>query len=164
MSDSVQPHRRQPTRLLCPWDSPGKKWVGLSGVGCHFLFQCMKVKSEREVAQSRQTLSDPMDCSPQAPPSMGFSRQECWSRVPLPSPLESPKSETFCQVVEVSFIQWEDRGSGGFHCLRKRQSPSPSAFSLFHSHFQRCLMLSVPVYLGDLGGNSFASWLSPLLA
>ena len=59
MSDSVQPHRRQPTRLPHPWDSPGKK----TGVGCHFLLQCMKVKSESEVAQSCLTLSDPMDCS-----------------------------------------------------------------------------------------------------
>ena len=59
VSDSVQPHRRQPTRLPCPWDSPGKN----TGVGCHFFFQCMKVKSESEVAQSCPTLSDPMDCS-----------------------------------------------------------------------------------------------------
>ena len=57
MSDSVRPHRRQPTRLPCPWDSPGKK----TGVGCHFLLQCMKVKSE--VTQSCPTLHDPMDCS-----------------------------------------------------------------------------------------------------
>ena len=129
MSDSVQPHRRQPTRLPRPWDSPGKN----TGVGCHFLLQCMKVESESEVAQSCPTLSDPMDCSlpgstihgifqarvlewgtivfsayylqrsdqslsrvrlfatpwtvaHQAPPSMGFSRQEYWSGVPLPSP------------------------------------------------------------------------------
>ena len=54
MSDSVRPHRRQPTRLPQPWDSPGKN----TGVGCHFLLQCMKVKSEREVAQSCPTLSD----------------------------------------------------------------------------------------------------------
>ena len=47
MSDSVRPHRRQPTRHPSPWDSPGKN----TGVGCHFLLQCMKVKSEREVAQ-----------------------------------------------------------------------------------------------------------------
>ena len=60
MSDSVRPHRRQPTRLPNPWDSPGKN----TGVGCHFLLQCMKVKSESEVAQSCQTLWDPMDCSP----------------------------------------------------------------------------------------------------
>ena len=57
MSDSVRPHRRQPIRLPCPWDSPGKN----TGVGCHLL-QCMKVKSESEVAQSCPTLSDPMDC------------------------------------------------------------------------------------------------------
>ena len=59
MSDSVRPHRWQPTRLLCPWDSPGKN----TGVGCHFPLQCMKVKNESEVAQSFPTLSDPMDCS-----------------------------------------------------------------------------------------------------
>ena len=59
MSDSVLPHRRQPTRLSCPWDSPGKN----TGVGCLFLLQCMKVKSESEVAQSCLTLGDPMDCS-----------------------------------------------------------------------------------------------------
>ena len=59
-SDSLQPHRRQPNRLLCPWDSLGKN----TGVGCHFLLQCMKVKSESEVAQSCPTLCNPMDCSP----------------------------------------------------------------------------------------------------
>ena len=119
------------TRLPRPWDSPGKN----TGVGCHFLLQCMKVKRESEVAQSCPTLSDHMDCSPpgspvpgnlqarilelvaiffsnawkwkgkvkslsrvwflatpsirayQAPPSMGFSRQEYWSGVPLPDSL-----------------------------------------------------------------------------
>ena len=60
MPDSVRPHRRQPTRLPCPWDSPGKN----TGVGCHFLLQCMKVKSESEVTQSCPTLSNLMDCSP----------------------------------------------------------------------------------------------------
>ena len=59
VSESVRSHRRQPTRLPCPWDSPGKN----TGVGCHFLLQCMKVKSESEVAQSCPTLSDPMDSS-----------------------------------------------------------------------------------------------------
>ena len=59
MSDSVRPHRRQPARLPHPWDSPGKN----TGVGCHFLLQCIKVKSESEVAQSCPILSDPMDCS-----------------------------------------------------------------------------------------------------
>ena len=83
MSDSVQPHRRQPTRLPRPWDSPGKS----TGMGCHFLLQCMKVKSESEVAQSCPTLSDPMDCSLPGSSIHGFSRQEYWSGVPLPSPL-----------------------------------------------------------------------------
>ena len=55
----VRPHIRQPTRIPCPWDSPGKN----TGVGCHFLFQCMKAKSESEVTQSCPTLSDPMACS-----------------------------------------------------------------------------------------------------
>ena len=60
MSDSVRPHRWQPTRLPRPWDSPGKN----TRVGCHFLLQCIKVKSESEVTQSCPTRSDPMDCSP----------------------------------------------------------------------------------------------------
>ena len=59
MSDSVRPHRRQPTRLPRPWDSPGKN----TGVGCHFLLHCVKVKSESEVAQLCPILSDRMDCS-----------------------------------------------------------------------------------------------------
>ncbi|KAM7246308.1 hypothetical protein CapIbe_002606, partial [Capra ibex] len=57
--DSVRPLRWQPTRLPCPWNSPGKN----TGVGCHFLLQCMKVKSESEVTESSPTLHDPMDCS-----------------------------------------------------------------------------------------------------
>ena len=60
VSNSVRPHGLQPTRLLRPWDSPGKN----TGVGCHFLLQCKKVGSESEVTQSCLTLSDPMDCSP----------------------------------------------------------------------------------------------------
>ena len=59
MSDSVRPHRWQPTRLRCPWDSSGKN----TGVGCHFLLQCMQVKIESEVTQSCLTLHDPVGCS-----------------------------------------------------------------------------------------------------
>ena len=81
---TVRPHRWQPTRLPRPWDSPGKN----TGVGCHFLLQCMKVKGESEVAQSYPTLGDPMDCSLPGSSSMGFSRQEYWSGVPLPSPAQ----------------------------------------------------------------------------
>ena len=131
MSYSLRPHRRQPNRILCPWDSSDKN----TGVDCHFLLQYMKVKSESEVAQSCPTLSGPNDRSRpgssihgisqartlewvaisfsnewkwkgkvtslscvrllatpwtaayQAPPSMGFSRQEYWSGLPLPSQL-----------------------------------------------------------------------------
>ena len=68
MSDSVRPHRRQPTRLPGPWDSPGKN----TGVGCYFLLQCMKVKSESEVAQSCPTLSNPVDCSLPGPSIHGI--------------------------------------------------------------------------------------------
>ena len=60
MSNSVWPYRRQPTRLPRPWNSPGKN----TGVGCHFLLQCMKVKCESEVTQSCPTLCDPIDSSP----------------------------------------------------------------------------------------------------
>ena len=73
MSDSVRPHRRQPTRLPRPWDSPGKN----TGVGCHLLLQCVKVKSESEGAQSCLTLSDPMDCSPPGS-SLQFWTNVCW--------------------------------------------------------------------------------------
>ena len=92
MSDSVLPLRRQPTRLPCPWDSPGKN----TGVGCHFLLQCMKVKSESEVAQSCPTLSDPMDYSLPGPPSMGFSRQEYWSGLPFASSTIAVKHGLSC--------------------------------------------------------------------
>ena len=71
-----------------PWDSPGKN----TGVGCHFLLQCMKVKSESEVTQSCPTLATPWTAAYQAPPSMGFSRQKYWSGVPLPSPVQQVSS------------------------------------------------------------------------
>ena len=99
MSDSVQPHRRQPIRLPRPWDSPGKN----TGVGCHFLHQCMKVKSESEVAQSCPTLATPWTAAYQAPPSRGFSRQKYWSGVPLPSPV-------YCHSACLTYMQcttWE---------------------------------------------------------
>ena len=79
MSDSVRPHKRQPTRLPRPWDSPGKN----TGVGCHFILQCMKVKSLSRV----RLLATPWTAAYQAPPSMELSRQEYWSGVPLPSPM-----------------------------------------------------------------------------
>ena len=82
MSDSVRPHRQQPTRLPHPWDSPGKN----TGVGCHFLLQCWKVKV-KSLSCVRPTAT-PWTAAFQAPLSMGFSRQECWSGAPLPAPLQ----------------------------------------------------------------------------
>ena len=66
-----------------PWDSPGKN----TGVGCHFLLQCMKMKSESEVTQSCPTLPDPIDCSLPGSSVHGIPRQEYWSGLPLPSPV-----------------------------------------------------------------------------
>ena len=64
VSDPQRPHGLQPSRLLHPWDFPGKSiGVGCHCVGCYFLLQCRKVKSEIEVAQSCLTRSDPMNCS-----------------------------------------------------------------------------------------------------
>ena len=63
------PHRWQPTRLSHPWDSPGNN----TGVGFHFLLQCVKVKSESEVAQLCPTFSDPMACSPPGSSIRGIS-------------------------------------------------------------------------------------------
>ena len=82
---SVRPHGQQPTRLPRPWDSPGKN----TGVGCHFFLKFMKVKSESEVPQSCRLFTTPWAAAYQAPLSMGFSRPEYWSGVPLPSPIYS---------------------------------------------------------------------------
>ena len=85
----------------CPWDSPGKN----TGVGCHFLLQCMKMKSKSEVAQSYPTLSDPWTAAYQAPPSMGFSRQEYWSGLPLPSPKLLQLYPTLCNPMDYTACQ-----------------------------------------------------------
>ena len=81
MSDSARPHRWQPTRLPCPWDSPGKN----IGMGCHLFLQCMKVKSESEVAQSCPTLCDPMDCSPPGSSAHGIPQARVleWGAIAL---------------------------------------------------------------------------------
>ena len=96
VSNSVRPHGLQPTRLLHPWDSPGKN----TGVGCPFLLQCMKVKSPSRV----WLLATPWTAAYQAPPSMGFSGQQYWSGAPLPSPavISEPfkrKSNTDCPSI-----------------------------------------------------------------
>ena len=79
---TLRSHRRQPTRLPRPWDSPGKN----TGVGSHFLIQSIKVKSEREVAQSCLTLSDPMDYSPSGSSIHGIFQARVleWGAIPFP--------------------------------------------------------------------------------
>ena len=97
MSDSVQPLRRQPTRLRCPWDSPGKN----TGVGCRFLFQCMKVKSESEVAQSCPTLLDPMYCSPPGSSVHGIFQARVleWGAIAFSEPGSEPWINTCSESV-----------------------------------------------------------------
>ena len=98
MSDSVQPHRRQPTRPPRPWDSPGKN----TGVGCHFLLQCMKVKSESEVSQSSLTRGDPMDCSFPGSSVHGIFQARIleWGAVAFSAPpTNSHETLTACQAL-----------------------------------------------------------------
>ena len=75
------PHKRQPTRLLCPWDSPGKN----TGVDCHLLLQCMQACMQSHFSCVR-LCATPWTAAHQAPLSTGFSRQEYWSGLPFPSP------------------------------------------------------------------------------
>ena len=118
MSDSVRPHRRQPTRLPRPWDSPGKN----TGVGCHFLLQCMKVNSESEVAESCPTLSDPVDRSPPGSSIRGIFQARVleWGAI------------AFSNVIYISFPKYSLSLSLNFY-------PSvslslPPSLSLFHTY------------------------------
>ena len=104
MSDSACPHRRPPTRLLCPWDSPGKN----TGVGCHFLLQCMKVKSESEVAQLCPTLSDLMDCSLPGSSVHGIFQARVleWGAIAF--------SRKFSRKMQILDLTWEISKPGGW--------------------------------------------------
>ena len=112
MSNSVRPHRQQPTRLPCPWDSPGKN----TGIGCHFLLQCRKMKSESEVNQSCLTLSDPMDCSLPGSSIHGISKQEFWSGVPLPTLVEMLVLPFIgkCVMLPVLSRAWSKKNKKGY--------------------------------------------------
>ena len=102
MSDFLRPHRQQPTRLPHPWDSPGKN----TGVGCHCLLQCMKGKVKGKSLSHVRLLVTPWTTAYQAPPSMGFSRQEYWSGVLLPS---SKMPSRFIYIVsngKISVFLW----------------------------------------------------------
>ena len=107
MSDSVRPHRRQPTRLPYPWDSPGKN----TGVGCHFLLQCMNVKSESEIAQSCLTLSDPMDCSLPGSSVHGIFQARVMEWVVIALLAQLVKKST-CNARDLSSIPGSERSAG----------------------------------------------------
>ena len=123
MSHSVRPHRRQPTRLHHPWDSPGKN----TGVGCHFLLQCIKVKSESEVAQLCLTLSDPMDCRLPGSSVDGIFQARLleWVAISFSRGSSQPRGQT--QVSHIAgrhFTVWAAREALRL-LLCKTQTPSP---------------------------------------
>ena len=116
MSDSVR-HRWQPTRLPGPWDSPGKN----TGVGCHFLPQCMKVKRKVKSLSHIRLSATPWTAAYQAPPSMGFSRQEyslCTIKFSVNSEVTqlcptlcdpadcSPPSSSFHGILQARILEW----------------------------------------------------------
>ena len=105
MSNSGRPHRRQLIQLPRPWDSPGKN----TGVGCRFLLQCMKVKSESESLSRVRLVATPWTTAYQATPPMRFSRQEYWNGVPLPSlELKQKLTETdqFCFSLFLNLLKF----------------------------------------------------------
>ena len=111
----MPPRRQKPTRLCRPWDSPGKN----IGVGCHFLLQCMKVKSESEVAQSCLTLCDPMDCSLQGSSIHGIFQARVleWVAIAFPISLTRLKPLTMWITTNCGkfFKRWKYQTT--FTCL-----------------------------------------------
>ena len=108
VSNSVWPHRQQPTRLPRPWDSPGKN----TGVGCHCLLQCRKVKSVSEVAQSCLTLHDPMDCSPPGASAHGIFQARVLEWVAIAFSLE--RLDTVKESSKQSRQTWSEIPSKGY--------------------------------------------------
>ena len=130
MSDFMRPHRWQPTRLPSPWDSPSKN----TRVGFHVLLQCLKVKSLSRV----RLLVTPWTAAHQGPPSMGFSRQEYWSGVPLPSPgdLPDPGIEPRSSTLQADTLPSEPPGFFAFSpyspfCVCRFCSDNPLSFLIF---------------------------------
>ena len=134
MSDSVQPHRRQPTRLPRPWDSPGKN----TGVGCHFLLQCVKVKSLSRVRHS----ATPWTAAFQVPLSMGFSRQEYWSGVPLPYPTATME---FLKQLKVELLYVHTKSFQSCSTLWDPMNCSPPGLSI-HEIVQARILKWVTIF------------------
>ena len=133
----MRPHRRQPARLPRPWDSPGKN----TGVGCHFLLQCMKVKSESEVTQSCPTLSDPMDRSLQGSSIHGIFQARVleWGAIAFSVISSNLLQKNTCLIactppLPKSYIYW----------------PSPQLFGRVSQRYLRC---SFPVYSPHFSPN-----------
>ena len=124
MSDSVRLHRWQPTRLPRPWDSPGKN----TGVGCHFLLQCMKVKVKVKSLSRVRLLVTPWTAAHQPPPSVGFSRQECWSGVPSPSP------DKLCRIYKLYVDDYDSSNRSLFNLNYLEYLPCFPFLSLCCSH------------------------------
>ena len=114
-------HRQQPTRLPHRWDSPGRN----TAVGCHVLLQCMKVRSESEFAHSCPTLSDPMDCRLPSSSVHGFSRQEYWSGMPLPSASLLTQFSQFSSVTQLCPLRTHESQ----HARPPCPSPTPGVHS-----------------------------------
>ena len=123
MSDSVQPHRQQPTSMPRPWDSPGKN----TGVGCHFLLQCMKVKSESEVAQSCPTLSYPMDCSLPGSSVHGGGILQArileWIVISFSKGSSRPRDQTHVSCITKVLYYLSHQGSPNLHTDGSQTSP-----------------------------------------
>ena len=127
MSDSVRPHRWQPIRLPCPWNSPGKN----TGVGCHFLLQCRKVKSESEVAQPCLTPSNPMDCSPPGFSIHGIFQARVLEWVAIAFSVQISSEGLLCARYCARII----------HCFLCTHAFLPSSLYLFPLHPHRYFML-----------------------
>ena len=169
----MQRHRWQPARLPPPWDSPGKN----TGVGCHFLLQCMKVKSESEVAQSGPTFCDPMDCSLPGSSVHGIFQARVLEWVAIAFS-ENILSLAFSQF-SGTFSTWllpvdlgQDEGYCTVHCKHLSLGSTStfdfrcfpflpfyvSSFGLFpladfHHPIRNNTLLWLPVSLGTVGSN-----------
>ena len=122
VSDSVRPHRRQPTRLPRPWDFPGKN----TGVGCHFLLQCMKVKSESE-SEFASDSSDPMNCSPPGPSVHGTFQEKVleWGAIAF--------SEYICKFQKCNSGHRTEKGQFSFQSQRRAMPKNIHATAQLHS-------------------------------
>ena len=139
MSDSVRPHRRQPTRLPRSWDSPGKN----TGVGYHFLLQCIKVKSESEVAQPCRTPGDPMDCSPPGSSTHGIFQARVleWGAIAFSKTVIGPTQFNRPPLISPYSIQ---QNTTHLHqiLLQSRRNPGPCTGSDHLLNFIRSQSIS----------------------